>query len=274
MTSDRERIDDLLKSENTNAASTIFAKYFSSAPDNERASIVADYSIFFSGELDTNPLSAAIEAFDSAFMQITCQLSLSERIALHGICRACHPRRTLEIGRARGGSTTLIASAALAIPDARFVSLDPNTPGEHCMNPKLREKLTQTGVIFIDGFSPNENANATKLAGGKFDFAFVDGDHSFESCRNDLLGLTSILEKDALVLLHDARYPAVADAIKDVVNSTSFIDCGLIGRDANEFQRHVLCRGKPTVWGGLHMLRYNTSKNTGLLQRCRKRLGL
>lgn len=49
----------------------------------------------------------------------------------------------------------------------------------------------------------------------KIDFLFVDGDHSYEACRNDWELCRQLLSKDAIVVFHDIGW---ADGVQRVVS--------------------------------------------------------
>ena len=95
----------------------------------------------------------------------------------------------------------------------------------------------------------------------RFDFVFIDGDHSFESCLRDLQGVTDVVVDNGYVLLHDGNYPGVQDAVGEVLKSGGWVDCGMIGRDRNESEINHMYRGRPVVWGGLRLLRRVVSRS-------------
>jgi hypothetical protein len=70
----------------------------------------------------------------------------------------------------------------------------------------------------------------------------------------DLKGVFPALNTNAYIVLHDANYPGVSDAVADFVSTSGITDCGKIGRDRNESQKNQTYRGKPVIWGGLHLL--------------------
>lgn len=84
----------------------------------------------------------------------------------------------------------------------------------------------------VVGLSPGALPQAAEVAGGSFDFALVDGDHTTEGVRRDLEGLLPLLTADSYILFHDSHYWQVAAAIDESleVYSPALIDCGTLSR--------------------------------------------
>ena len=202
------------------------------------------------------------EQFNDPRLSLISQTSTQDRIALWGLIYAMQPKRVLEIGRARGGSTVLIASALRQVPGSVFVSMDPNVLDEHTIQPAL-EKSLQDRVTFIHGYSPAENQRASTAAGGKFDCVFIDANHFYEACLEDIRGILPYLAEDAVILLHDAFFAGVEDAVATAMNETpALVDCGLVSTLAYHGAASQTYRDRPQVFGGIRMLRYRTARAT------------
>jgi hypothetical protein len=99
----------------------------------------------------------------------------------------------------------------------------------------------------VKGYFPKVTEKVLFPGSAKYDFAFVDGDHSFDAVVNDLLRLRELLNSDAYVLLHDAFNAGISMAIQQGIKTFGYWDCGRIGRVMNN-----LCGDK--VYGGFHLL--------------------
>jgi len=204
------------------------------------------------------PLLPFPAGFDDIRLSLISQTCTQDRIALYGLIYSTQPKRVLEIGRARGGSTVVIASALLHVPGSVFVSIDPNNLDEHSISPKLEESLKDR-MGFIHGFSPAENARAFAAAKGKFDFVFIDANHYYEACLEDIRGVMPHLAEDAVILFHDAFFPGVEDAIAVALETEpALVDCGLVSTLAYYGSAAQLYRGRPQVFGGIRMLRHRS----------------
>src|SRR4029450_10165954 len=117
--------------------------------------------------------------------------------------------RTIEIGLAYGVSALHICRALLESrdPEARHVVLDPFQAGfgncglqvlEEAGVRSLVEFHAETSQIVLPMFVKQER---------RFDFAFVDGNHRFDSVFVDLFYLGRLLRKGGVILLDDYHIP-------------------------------------------------------------------
>ena len=192
--------------------------------------------------------------YDPAFGLIS-QISCSEAQLLFALIYGLAPARLVEVGRARGGSTFVIASALRAMGRGRLVSVDPNCLAEHRISPALKVRLAPW-VDFIDGYAPYVLPEAETLAGGKFDFAFIDGDHSFAACERDIAGTLPHLLPGAWILLHDAHFGGVQEAVASSLGHLPLLDRGSLISDRCETLTHILYKDRPSYYGGLRLLQY------------------
>jgi len=188
----------------------------------------------------------------------------SERLLLYSLIQALRPKRCVEIGTHKGGSALIITAALDEVGSGSLVCIDP-TPlvaEEHWTRVAHR-------AVLLTGESPGALAEAARVAGGSFDFAFVDGDHSYHGVLRDMEGVLSVLADEAFILCHDAHFPEVAEAIDATlqVRADLVTDCGLLSVD-----RSIDDEGR--VWGGLRLLRFSrpsaaTSRSSGTDQHAR-----
>jgi predicted O-methyltransferase YrrM len=193
-------------------------------------------------------------------LDLLCQTSPRERLCLYSLVYSLQPKRVLEIGRARGGSTLILAHALKHVAESRFVSIDPNLLPLHSISPELKARLSPA-VTFIDGFSPAENYNACAAARGKFDFVFIDANHYYKPCLTDILGVVPFLSDGAVIVLHDAHFLGVKEAVRSALEQEpSLSDCGLLATAACYSLAHQEYLGEPSVFGGLQMLRFHEQR--------------
>lgn len=169
------------------------------------------------------------------------QMSFGERAAMEGLLSALQPALAIEIGTAEGASMRRIAAHAQEVHSFDLVppSLDVpahvtlHTGDAHALLPQLLERLAEEGR--------------------NVDFALVDGDHSSEGVRADVMALlTSPAVTDTIIVLHDIaneRVRAGVDAVPyDAFPKVAHVDLdfvpGYMGRD--------LFPGE--LWGGLGLI--------------------
>lgn len=165
------------------------------------------------------------------FLRPHLRMSLRETAQLMGLARGVPAGGTaLEIGSGKGGS--MAAMMAAVRPSAYLVAVDPYLPyDEHNVNldRNVREGSADefAGVVArmrADGFGPGVRAMpvASADAVGSFpddtlDLILVDGNHSFEHCKQDLDLWWPKLRTGGVLLVHDyaTRFPGVVRAVRE-----------------------------------------------------------
>jgi hypothetical protein len=175
-------------------------------------------------------------------------MELCERVLLYSMVYGVRPKRVLEIGTFLGGSALIIAAALDDIGDGVMVCVDPN--------PRLpQENLDRIAhrATVVAAPSPEALLRAEQVAGGKFDFALIDGDHSFEGVIRDVEGTLPVLQPNTYVLFHDAHNDPVRRGINVMLAKYPFDlqDCGMMSTLANPDANNP-----GVLWGGIRVLRY------------------
>lgn len=171
-----------------------------------------------------------------------------ERLLLYALVFAFAPERCLEIGVRWGGGSRIIHAALSDLNRGVLVGVDPAPAIEFDWS------TIADRAHLVTGASPSALPQAAKLAGGLFDFVFIDGDHSEAGCRADLEGVIPFTAPGAMILLHDSYHPPVKRAIQHVLASDdTFIDAGLVCTTLNN-GTHVES-GRVVPYGGIRMLR-------------------
>lgn len=138
-----------------------------------------------------------------------------ERRAIYQMLAWLKPRRVLEIGTHIGASTSVIAQAlhTHAAPDSQLLTgdiLDVNDPEQGAFS-KLgtispRDGLRQLGLEAHARFEVKPSLQLMKNLKSldqKFDFIFLDGDHSASAVYQELSAALDLLAPDGTILLHD-----------------------------------------------------------------------
>lgn len=168
-----------------------------------------------------------------------------ERLMLYALIVSLQPKNALEVGVCDGGSSKIMVRAMDDINRGRLYSIDP----EPRVTPELLQSLGHR-MTLKRGFSPQDVAELRAQAGTGFDFAFIDGDHGYDSVVRDIRGVLEYLSDSAYLLFHDSHYADVRMAIDACVaeNPRQLQDCGLICRTS------VWEADRSARWGGLRLL--------------------
>jgi predicted O-methyltransferase YrrM len=139
--------------------------------------------------------------------QAQTQTTLAERDAVAQY--AAGKMRAAEIGVFEGVTTGVIAQALSE--RGEFFAIDPFIAGRIgiCWGKPIAMRESKRGkpkckLHFVQCFSHE----AAKRIEGKFDFVFIDGDHSLDGIKQDWDDWSSRLEPNGIIALHDTIVPA------------------------------------------------------------------
>lgn len=172
------------------------------------------------------------------------QMTIGERAGLEGVLAQLRPQLAIEIGTAEGGSLTRVAAYSDEVHS--FDLVDPQLPVAQLDHVHLH---IGDGHVLLPEFLAQLAAE-----GRNVDFVLVDGDHSAEGVRRDIVDL---LESDAIgetvILLHDTINEVVRAGI-DAVDYRSYEKVRLYEPDAipGTMSLHPSYLGQ--MWGGLGLI--------------------
>jgi Methyltransferase domain len=140
-----------------------------------------------------------------AFAAQPWQMSYGERLAFEGILLQVKPRLAVEIGTAQGGSLRRIAAQSEEVHSFDLV-------------PPPDDVARMKNVSFHTGDSHklvNDYMEQAAADGRSIDFVLIDGDHSADGVRQDIVDvLGSDAVTHAVIVLHDTFNPEVRKGIK------------------------------------------------------------
>ena len=140
------------------------------------------------------------------------QPNRNESYFLNGIIRKFKPKRCLEIGVAKGGSSIIILNAIKDSNNSFLISLDISPNYKLSSNSKLK-----TGFLVYKYF-PELISNKWKMFTGrqphiylsqlkiKFDFLFLDTVHLAPGEYINFIEVLPFLEENAIIVLHDVMF--------------------------------------------------------------------
>jgi predicted O-methyltransferase YrrM len=154
-------------------------------------------------------------------------MTVHEGAYLYALAHSLPGATIAEIGRSKGGSTLLLASAMQG--DAHLVSYDLHvkaTAGQES-DAELREALSRYGLADRVKLVVADSRTAE---GPSVDLLLVDGDHSYEGARGDWEAWRDRVTPDGHVVFHDAVPDGLARPHEGVVRLLNEI-----GRDEPAF---------------------------------------
>lgn len=143
---------------------------------------------------------------DRAIAAGACQ-KRSEFVQLVALVAEQKPRSVLEIGTLNGG--TLRAWCECATEDATIVSVD--LPGGRWGGGYGTDLVPRLGsyarpdqeLTLLRNDSHSEAVRGRVAEDAPFDFAFIDGDHTYEGVKQDFTDYSPLVRQGGLIAFHD-----------------------------------------------------------------------
>ncbi len=179
--------------------------------------------IFSSSEREKS-WNSAFEKITGVYGQTTAMggVNPGDRRALYYLVHALRPQNLLEVGTHIGASTLFFAEALKTVsPQARMTTvdiLDVNGPAgpwhEQGLLMPPRQYLEKLGSSSFVNFCVSSSSTYLEDTQEKFDFIFLDGDHSPRTVYKEISLALKVLNRDGVILLHD-YYPQARPLFND-----------------------------------------------------------
>lgn len=196
----------------------------------------------------TDPALCAVPRLVGEAYRYPASMTSRERLYIYASVFAKAPQRALEIGVWKGHSSRIIDAALQDLGgDRKLISIDPVPNLEFDWDETFRGR-----AVFLEKGSPNALPEAMDIAGGPFEFVFLDACHWYDWVRNDLRGIVGVTEPGAMIILHDAYYEPLQRAVRDALTDEQlpFTDCGIVCTTNNSGTED----GEEVSYCGLHLL--------------------
>jgi predicted O-methyltransferase YrrM len=131
------------------------------------------------------------------------RMNIDEAAALYKAVRSMIiPSDMIEIGRAEGGSTILMAAAAR--PETRFVSFDSDPVNDENLASFFEKMLPPRHVELL--IADSQTADIFQYQVG---LVFIDGDHTYEGVKADFQNWLPAVLKGGYLVFHDINDPTL-----------------------------------------------------------------
>ena len=122
------------------------------------------------------------------------------------------------------------------LPGLRLIGVDnwdPNYPhfAHHKDQQANRAEVYENAAKFGDRAIIREmdmTAAAATVPDGSLDFVFIDGDHTCEGCKKDILAWSPKIKPDGWIIGHDYLWPGVNEAVKELIMP---VNCPILATD-------------------------------------------
>jgi predicted O-methyltransferase YrrM len=174
----------------------------------------------------------------SGSIDVHSSISVEEGELLSRLIAERKPRVSLEVGLAFGISALFICEAMKAsTPDPRHIVIDPAQNAPAYWQGVGLANLERAGyggfVEFIE--KPSQIAlPALVAAGRRIDFAFIDGEHTFDHVLFDFFFIDQLLNVGGVVVFDDAAWPSIRRVARFVATNRNYKIVGHVGSDEGE----------------------------------------
>jgi predicted O-methyltransferase YrrM len=161
--------------------------------------------------------------------RVDSDISQSEGEFLWRLIRENKFQHTIEIGCGFGISSLYICDALSTQPGAKHVLIDPHQSTQwQGLGVYNLERANFSFYRLIE--KPSEIALPEILESGeKFDFAFIDGWHTFEHVLLDFFYLNRVLKTGGIVVFHDSYCRQINRVLRYVANYPNYRIAGVVG---------------------------------------------
>lgn len=134
-----------------------------------------------------------------------CRMDFDEAACVYRNLRQLSARDVMhltgvEIGRAKGGSTILIASAI----SGKLISIDNKPVNDDALIVALQNKNINNVTLIIGNSEEVEiDTMLNHIGQSSIDFVFIDGNHSYRAAKKDFDIYSAIVRKGGIVMFHD-----------------------------------------------------------------------
>jgi len=149
----------------------------------------------------------------------------AEHLILYGIIRMLQPESVLEIGVSRGHMTTWLALACAENKRGKVTSVDnwSRAHGGEATSPShAKKRLTDNALESHVEFVSSDSVEFLQAQSDKsYDFVWIDGDHSYDGARKDIVEGLRVASK--MIAVHDTnqKYDGPRKAIESIMNGDS-----------------------------------------------------
>jgi predicted O-methyltransferase YrrM len=163
------------------------------------------------------------EMADGSPATLSSSISREDCAAVERVIARYGASSAVEVGMAFGISTLAIADALSRNGSARMVSIDPhqsvgwNGAGMHLLRRaglgEVVELIEEPSQLALPGLAAR---------GQRFDFAFIDGWHTFDHTLIDFFYCDWMLEPGGVVMLDDVSFPAIDRVVRFILANRDY----------------------------------------------------
>ncbi len=193
--------------------------------------------------------TGSVEAADGAARKVHSAISLASGIFLQELIRELKPKNSIEVGLGYGASALFICEALGPDTGSRHVVIDPYQYAPDFLGKTFEgigmlnlKRAGYAGMVEFSSLPSSQALPQMAAQGRKFDFAFIDGWHTFDHALVDFFYIDQLLKIGGIVCFDDANWPSLRKVCRYIAANRAYAVYKTHGHEALSVKRRVFQR--------------------------------
>lgn len=173
--------------------------------------------------------TGSVEAADGTVRKVHSTISYASGIFLQELIRELKPKNSLEVGLGYGASALFICEALGPNTGSRHVAIDPYQYAPDFLGKTFEgigmlnlERAGHAGMVEFLSLPSSQALPQLVAQGRKFEFAFIDGWHTFDHALVDFFYIDQLLEIGGIVCFDDANWPSLRKVCRYIAANRAY----------------------------------------------------
>lgn len=163
-----------------------------------------------------------VKTIDGESVKLHSHISGEQGQFLQEIIEGLKPKVTLEVGLAYGISALYICEALEKLPNPHHIVIDPYQKDWQEIGLYNLDKAGYKNIIDFYARPSHLALPQLESQGIKIDFAFIDGQHTFDNTLIDFFYIDRLLNIGGVLVIDDTHFPSIRKVCRFIVTNRSY----------------------------------------------------